>query len=60
MKLKYIIIIPIYSFTTLPNKHCNCFITVTDCSIRVSRSFYDTDGWWGGKGGGGHVPPPAP
>jgi len=31
MKLKYIIIIPIYSFTD--QLHCDCFIRVTDCSI---------------------------
>jgi len=34
MKLKYIIIISIYSFTDklhcLPNKYCDCFIRVTD------------------------------
>jgi len=56
MKLNYIIIIPIYSFT---NKlHCLINTTtallelLTDCSIRVSRLFYD-QGW---EGGGGHVP----
>jgi len=43
MKLKYIIIIPIYSF--IDKLHCDC---VTDCSIRVSRSFMTKDG---GKGG---------
>jgi len=54
--LKYIIIIPIYSFTdkqtTLPALHATALLeSLTDCSIRVSRSLRTKDGGWG------HVPP---
>jgi len=54
MKLKYIIIIPIYSFTDKQHYTATALFIelLTDCSIRVSRSFM-TKVW----GGGGHVPP---
>jgi len=48
MKLKYIIIISIYSFTDkLLNTVTALLELLTDCSIRVSRSFM----------GGGGLPP---
>jgi len=56
LKLKYIIIIPIDSFTD--KLHClinTATALLTDCSIRVSRSFMTKV--WEGWGGGGHVPP---
>jgi len=56
MKLKYIIIITNYSFTVklhcLINTATALLELLTDCSIRVSRSFMTKDG--------GHVPPPPP
>jgi len=59
IKLKNLIIIPIYSFTgklhCLINTATALLELLTDCSIRVSRSFM-TKGW----GGGGHVPPMPP
>jgi len=56
MKLKYIIIIPIYSFTNklhcLINTATALLELLTDCSIRVSQSFMTkNDG-----GGGAHAP----
>jgi len=58
MKLKYIIIIPIYSFTDelhcLINTATLLLELLTDCSIKVSRSFMTKV--WEGRG---HVPAPA-
>jgi len=42
--------------TALPNKHCDCFIRVTDCSIKVSRSFMTNKVW--GRGGTYPLCPP--
>jgi len=61
MQLKYIIIIPIYSFTDklhcLINTATALLELLTDCSIRVSLLFMTKDGGWG-EGGGGTCPLP--